>query len=299
MPKLLPLVLSSLIIVAVTAACSISAATPTEQPNLATMIAGTMAALNPQTTETPAPTTVIYPTVAPTEAPSASPYPTLLLPSAIPTLPAVQPTISVPNATRISFLAGATTASVTAPIQAGAVQNYVLGAMQGQPMIVGLNSQNNDVILGMKTAGGTVMLSSTAGQTGWQGSLPQTEDYYLFVHGGATTENFTLSITIPSRIKFAAGAVSAKVSGKTVGGNHVSYVAFAAQGQKMIVDLSGLSGNAAITIWGFADGSPYVNANMSQTTHFSFKLPRTQDYIIEVVPEAGSTVSYTLSVDIQ
>ncbi len=298
MRRLVPVVLSSILIIVVTAACSISAA-PTETPNIATMIAGTMAALNSQGTETPAPTSVSYPTVAATEAPTATPYPTLLMPSAVPTNRAVQPTIAVPNATRISFLAGATTASVTAPIQAGGVQNYVLGAMQGQPMLVGINSKNNDVTLGLETAGGTVMLSHTAGQTSWQGNLPLSEDYYLFVHGGATTENFTLSITIPSRIKFLPGAVSAKVSGKTVGGNHVSYVAFAAQGQKMTLDLSNLSGNAALTVWGFADGSPFLNANMHQTTHFTFTLPSTQDYIIEVVPEAGSTVSYTLSVQIQ
>ncbi len=299
MRRIMPIVLSSLMIVVVTAACTISAATPTEQPNLATMIAGTMAALNSQTTQTPAPTSIAYPTLAPTEPPAASPYPTLLVPSAIPTIAAVQPTIAVPNATRISFLAGATNASVTAPIQAGGVQNYVLGALQGQPMMVGVNSQNNDVTLGIETAGGTVMLSHTAGQSTWQGSLPQTEDYYLFIHGGASTENFTLSVTIPSRIKFLPGAVSAKVSGKTVGGSDISYVAFAAQGQKMTVDLGNLSGNAAISIWGFADGSPFVNANMHQTTHFTFTLPKTQDYIIEVVPEAGSTVSYTLSVQIQ
>ncbi len=297
MRKLMPVLTFTLLLALVTAACSISAA-PTEQPGIATIIAGTMAALNPQTTDTPAPTPG-FPTISPTEDASATPYPTLLMPSAIPTNPVVQPTIAVPNATRISFVAGATFASVTAPVEAGGVENYVLGAMQGQPMIVGVNSQNNDVTLGIKTAGGTVMLSSTAGQSTWQGSLPVTEDYYLFIHGGATTENFTLSVTIPSRIKFLPGAISAKVNGKTVGGNHISYVAFAAKGQKMTLDLGNLSGNAALTVWGFADGSPYVNANMHQTTHFTFTLPATQDYIIEVVPEAGSQVSYTLSVQIQ
>jgi hypothetical protein len=297
MRKLMPLIAFIVSLALVSTACSVTVA-PTEQPGIATIIAGTMAALNPQTTETPQPT-VGFPTVSPTEIPSATPFPTLLAPSAIPTLQVVQPTIAVPNATRISFVEGATSASVSGSVQAGAVQNYVLGAMQGQPMIVNIGSPNNDVLLGMKTAGGTVMLNSASGQTSWQGSLPLTEDYYLFVHGAASTENFTLSVTIPSRIKFLPGAISAKVSGKTIGGNHISYVAYASQGQKMIVDLSNLSGDAAITIWGFADGSPYVNANMHQTTHFTFTLPRTQDYIIEVVPQAGSVVSYTLSLQIQ
>ena len=142
------------------------------------------------------------------------------------------------------------------------------------------------------------MLGAVAHQSTWQGTLPQTEDYYVSVHGGASTENFTLTVTIPSRIKFAEGAVLAKVSGKTVGGYNVIYTVFAIKGQQMTVDLSNLSGDAALTIYGFTDGQPYVRS-VTEQTHFSFELPATQDYIIEVVPRAGSVVSFLMAVKIE
>ncbi len=297
MRKPAPIFVLAALLAAATAACTLSVAPTEETPNIATMIAGTMSAITQQATDTAAPTTISYPTVSE----PATPYPTLLMPSAVPTLPVVQPTAVLPGATRISFLAGATTAIVTGPIQAGGTLNYVLEAMQGQPMIVNVSSLNNDVTLAIKTQGGTTLLSSTSKQSTWQGSLPQTEDYYLSLRGGASTEDFTLNIVIPSRITFLPGADSAKISGKTVGGYDTSYVAFASKGQKMTLDLGNLSSNAALSVWGFADGQPYLNGNMTQQTHFVFTLPATQDYIIQVVPQGGhvNVVSYVLNVRIQ
>ena len=200
--------------------------------------------------------------------------------------------------TRIDFLTGATAGIVSAPIQAGETQSYVLQALQGQLMLVNVDSSNHDVTLSIKTQGGTSMLNASAHQSTWQGTLPQTEDYYLTVYGGASTENFTLSVTIPWQIRFTEGAISAKTIGKTVAGYNVAYTVFAAKGQKMTVILENLSGDAALTIYGFTDGQPYVNTMSPQTT-FTFKLPATQDYIIEVVPSAGSVVNYLLNVQIQ
>jgi hypothetical protein len=163
---------------------------------------------------------------------------------------------------------------------------------------VNVDSLNQDVTLSIKTQGGTTMLNAAAKQSTWQGSLPQTEDYYLTIHGGATTENFTLNVVIPARIKFPEGADTVKVTGKTVGGYNVLYTLFAIKDQKMSVDLSNLSGDAALTIYGFNDGQPYVRSVTEQTS-FTFRLPSTQDYIVEVVPRAGSTVSYLMTIKIQ
>ena len=274
------------VILIVTAACA-GTAVPTSSPDaIDTIVAATMAAITPAPSQTPIPAT---PTTTP-----------LLLPTAsLPTQPVGAPTIIVvPAATRITFLTGATMGVVSGPIQPGQVINYVLQAAQGQPMLVDVGSPDHDVTLSIRTQGGTNMLNASAHQTSWQGSLPQTEDYYLSVHGGATAENFTMTVTIPSRIKFAEGADSAKVSGRTVAGYDVAYTLFALKDQKMTVELSGLSGNAALTIWGWNDGQPYVRSVTEQTS-FSFRLPATQDYIIQVVPQAGSTVSYVMSVKIQ
>ena len=275
---------SGAILVAV--ACGGTAIPSTSPDAVSTIVAATLGAITPVPSPTAPPSTALLPT--------ASPQPS----SAPPTLPVVGPTIVVPGATRVNFLSGATTGVISVPIAAGQTLNYVLQALQAQPMLLNVDSLNHDVTLSLKTQGGTTMLGAVAHQSTWQGTLPQTEDYYVSVHGGASTENFTLTVTIPSRIKFAEGAVLAKVSGKTVGGYNVIYTVFAIKGQQMTVDLSNLSGDAALTIYGFTDGQPYVRS-VTEQTHFSFELPATQDYIIEVVPRAGSVVSFLMAVKIE
>ena len=170
-------------------------------------------------------------------------------------------------------------------------------------MIVDLSSTNNDVTMTVKTAGGTALV--TNGQT-LNMRLPVTEDYYFYIQGGASSETFSLSIDTPARIQFAAGKNKAIISGTATGGftiaapeNYpVSYVIFAQQNQHMEVDLNGVGQDAALTIYGFSDGTPYIRSVTGSTT-FSFKLPLTQDYIIEVVPNASNEVDYTLVVTVK
>ncbi len=286
MRKGLPYLALAILVLVATLAC-VGSAVPTTSPGaVSTIVVQTMEAIARNATPTPAQPTIAPPTPQPAGA------------SQPPTLPASAPTVAVPAATRISFLTDATAGVVSGPIGPGETQTYVLQAFQAQPMLVEVNSLNNDVTISMRTQGGTNMLSASAQQSTWVGTLPQTEDYYLTVHGGATTENFTLTVTIPSRIKFGQGATSAKVTGKTTGGYDVTYTVFAIKDQKMSVDLSNLSGEAALTIYGFTDGQPYVRSATGKTT-FSFVLPATQDYIIQVVPQAGSVVSYLMTVKIQ
>jgi hypothetical protein len=201
-------------------------------------------------------------------------------------------------AMRIAFLNGATVGMVNAPIQAGQSQNYVLRALKGQPMFVYVASIHSDVTVSIKTQDGVDLLNAAAYQASWQGTLQQTEDYYLTIHGGASTENFSLAVTVPSRIQFNFGATTATVSGTTVSGNGVSYAVFAAGGQTMNVDLGNLSGEASLSIYGFTDGQRYLRSEKSQTS-FQFVLPSTQDYIITVVPASNTEVSYSMKVKIK
>jgi hypothetical protein len=216
-----------------------------------------------------------------------------------PTRTTVPPTLpALPAATRITFLNGATVGVVNAPIQAAQSQSYVLKALKAQPMFVFVGSANNDVTVSIKTQDGTNILSEAARQTSWQGSLPQTGDYFLTIHGGASTENFSLTVTVPLRIVFAAGAVSGTVNGNTVAGYGVSYALFAGKGQDMNVDLENLSSKASLSIYGFTDGQRYLRSDKGQTS-FHFKLPSTQDYIIVVTPTVDNEVSFTLTIKIQ
>jgi hypothetical protein len=269
-------------VLTVTIAC-IGSTVPTAAPNAVdTIVAATMRAITPANTATPLP--------------SATPLSTPTF--VIPTLPPVGSTLVPPAATRINFLSKATTGVVSGPIQPGQIQYFVINASQGQPMIVMVNSLNNDVTLSVRTQGGTWMLNAAAHQTAWQSMLPKTEDYYIGIYGGATTENFTLTVQIPSRIKFAQGSITATVSGQTVAGYNVAYTVLAIKSQLMTVNLNGVANSAALTIYGYSDGQPYLRSVTGQTS-FNFKLPATQDYIIEVVPRAGQVVNYTLVVIIK
>jgi hypothetical protein len=254
---------------------------PTTSPGaVGTIVEETMSAITPEATAT------------------SQPAPVPSVTSAPPTISPLIPTPVLPVATRINFLTGATTGIVSAPIQSGQIQYYVVNASQGQPMIVMVNSLNNDVTISIKTQGGTSMLNQSSHETTWQAMLPQTEDYYIGVYGGASSENYTLTVEIPSRIKFAEGTISASVIGKTVAGYVVAYTILALKGQKMTVNLNTQANSAALTIYGYTDGQPYLRSVTGQTK-FVLKLPATQDYIIEVVPLAGQVVNFELDVNIQ
>ena len=273
-----PFIALLVIFMAIAACTGTNSAVPTTSPaDVATVVAATMAAVQAQAS----------PTVLP---PTASPSP-----AASPTISLIPATPILPAATRINFMTYATSGIVSGAIQPNQSQYYVLNAAQGQPMIAQLDSTNHDVTMTIKTAGGTSLLNN--GQN-LNTLLPITEDYYVTILGGASSENYTLTIETPARITFDPGKTKAIKTGRTAGGLVVSYVIFAKQDQYMDVYLNGVGKDAALTIYGFADGQPYVRS-VTNATQYSMKLPRTQDYIIDIVPSGGMEVNYTLVVNVQ
>ncbi len=226
---------------------------------------------------------------------------TIMPPSAtvtpIPTFTSAATKTSLPVATRINFARGATEAVVNSTVQAGQTLTYVAGAAKDQVMMVTLGTASNGATLSVFGADGTQLLSPTH-QGNWQGLLPSTQDYYLRVAGGGSEQNFNLNIIIAARIQFDAGQTSIKLSGSTVGGFAVTYVAYALKGQKLDVTVDTNPDDAALTIYGFTDGQPYARAQ-NGVTDFSMILPSTQDYIIEVVPQGGRVIDYNLTIKIK
>ena len=241
--------------------------------------------------------------------PSPQPSPTVAQPTALPTAtntsvpptippPPPQPSLNLPAATRISFATGATESVTTGTIQPGQTLNFVVKALQSQPMIVSADSPNHDLNLAVFGANGAVLLSASQNTTNWQGLLPATQDYYFQIIGSAAAENFTLNLIIVARIQFGVGQIQTTLQGTTVNGFAVSYVARAQAGQRMDVTINTDPNTAALTVWGFSDGQPYARAQ-NGVTNFSMTLPSTQDYIIEAVPQGGHVVNYTITVRIQ
>jgi hypothetical protein len=165
-------------------------------------------------------------------------------------------------------------------------------------MFVYVASANDDVTVSIETEKGTSILSASARQSSWQGSLSEAGDYYLSIHGGASTENFSLTVTVPWRLEFAAGADTATVSGETVAGYNVGYTVYALKGQTMTVGLENLSSKVSLSILGFTDGKHYLRPEDGQK-RFQFVLPSTQDYVISIVPMNGLVVSYVMTIKIR
>ena len=235
--------------------------------------------------------------------PPASPTQVSPTSTSIPTATSVPPTVAptsanLPAATRINFVTGATYSIAQGSITTNQTLYYVVKALKDQPMIVMFDTPNHDATLSVFGADGTTLLARSQHVSNWQGTLPSTQDYYFRLDGGGSTENYTLNLEIGARIQFSSGQNQVTLSGKTVGGYAVMYVAYAFGGQQLNVSINTAPEVAALTIWGFSDGQPYARAQ-NGVTNFSMTLPSTQDYIIEVVPQGGNVVDYQVTVKIQ
>jgi len=147
---------------------------------------------------------------------------------------------------RIQFARGATSATVSSPVQHCAPQapevvgGYALRAFAGQTMRVTLNSPNHNTYLTIVGANGAPLKYYDDGSTVWEGVLPSTQDYYLLPVSVGADARFTATVWIsplgqaaPTRIRFAPGTESGTVSGNLVPGSPARYVLWAARGQRM------------------------------------------------------------------
>ena len=175
--------------------------------------------------------------ISPISPPPATqtPIPSTSGPATKTTLPTSPPIL--PAATRINFAPGATYGIAQGTIQVGQTQNFVLEAQQGQPMLASVSSPSNDLTISITANDGTALLPASQGWSNWQGTLPATQDYFFQFIGEASTEDFTFWVSIPSRIEFTSGAISATVGGKTIEGYIASYVVAAQGGQTIFCSL--------------------------------------------------------------
>ncbi len=256
---------------------------------------------------TPPASTSIPPSATP---PSilASPTPITILPSATPVVSLASPTPVPPTLTplptasptplpgTIVFTPGTTAGVVTGSAQPGQLIEYKLSASQSQPMILILESPHADVTLGVFEPDGTKLLDPANKWTRWQWLLPKTEVYTIQVIGGPTAENYTLTAKVAQLVSFSSGATSITLSGSTINGYVVSYGFGCKSGQTMTVSLNVPSTTAYLDVFGIATGpllSPLAKANS-----WTGVLPQTQMYVIEVIPNNGQVVNYSLTVTV-
>lgn len=101
-----------------------------------------------------------------------------------------------PEATRIQFEPGATSATVTGYLGQYDSAPYVLRAFAGQRMEVEITSPNK-VVLSIWADDWTVLKSYAVGGACWVGSLPSTQDYFISVSSVGKETSYELFVAIP------------------------------------------------------------------------------------------------------
>ena len=112
--------------------------------------------------------------------------------------PATDPgpfTMQVIIPARISFAAGATSATVEGNLAARQTQYYVLRAFGGQTMQVNATPEGM-VRLIIYGADGSVLLSGMGGVASFSGTLPSDQDYIVAVDAGPDAVAYTLEVSI-------------------------------------------------------------------------------------------------------
>ncbi|HEY6042723.1 MAG TPA: NBR1-Ig-like domain-containing protein [Anaerolineae bacterium] len=205
------------------------------------------------------------------------------------------------GSSRITFAADATDETVSGNLNANQIKQYVIRILQDQTVILNLSSASSTArIQVIGTQGASPNVIRSAPESGfWLGTIPVTGDYILQISAGTQGGNYSLNVSVPRRLTFAPGAISLAVNGSTASRRIVTYLLRASAGQLMAVNLVAPLNTSGITIYGLADGSPLVNANMSGATSWTGNLPGTQDYVIQVVPAVDGAFSYTLQVTVQ
>ena len=158
----------------------------TQVPVVPTSTTGVAA--EPTNTSVPPTPVVVTATSVPPTPVIASPEP----PTPVPPTPT-----PLPQAIRIQFAAGGTSALIDGELEAGQTLSYVLGASATQTMSVKVTSPNSDVYLGVFGADGQVFLTNTTQDSLWSNILPTTQDYYISLTAANGKTSYKLSVDIP------------------------------------------------------------------------------------------------------
>jgi hypothetical protein len=98
---------------------------------------------------------------------------------------------------RIQFARGAYSGSVWGRGSAAETISYVLWARANQAMTATITSSTGSVYLAIRGfSGGQTLVASSASQTTWTGTLPQSQEYIIDAVQGGTWVDFTLTVTI-------------------------------------------------------------------------------------------------------
>ena len=254
-------------------------------PDLAAFLDEVPTATPPTVTPTPTATPTSSAT-PPTPASTATPLPPTRTPSPN---PAVE---------RIRFAPGATQATIEGYLPADGRALYVMGVAAGQ--FVEMNAGAGTIGQGLRFSivGADGVVVKPMGEAHVRTVVPSTQDYHVELVSDVGATNYRLSVLIPVRIRFAAGATSATVTGRLEESQMRHYVLRALAGQRMVVAPHATTGQVSMIISG-ADGQVLLSGRAGPPGGvFDGILPASQDYLISVQAKGGIGADYTLEITI-
>ncbi len=127
---------------------------------------------------------------------------------------------------------GAKNVSVDGSLNPNERADYLVHAASRQYMMAALNFGSQNLYLQAQALDGS-LLSTSQKQTSWQGTLPATGDYLISAVASGRGGDFNLSVTVPVRVTFQQGAVTASLRGQAGAKDINTYLLRALEGQTL------------------------------------------------------------------
>jgi hypothetical protein len=205
---------------------------------------------------------------------------------------------------RVRFARGTTSGIVNDSLLAGETRGYVIGAEQGQVMMVhaitwpvrqGSAPPDSATVRVYAVADGAELSTPSAEGALWSGRLPATGDYVVRISAGGPTA-YTLAVQIPRPLSVGGPEPTAAIRGTAPSRAPVDYIVAGHGGQTLAASVRD-DDPATLHVYGLDDGEQLAPLSERRRL-WAGTLPASQDYVISVVP-AGEGARYQLTVTLR
>ena len=204
--------------------------------------------------------------------------------------------IDTAGLSEIRFQRGTTSLAFADSLPDGGTKSYFLGALERQRMTVHVLSRHDDVAVEVfEAASGREVAPDQVVPSFWAGLLPSSGNFIVRVTGKGKPESCWVKVQIPRRVILTDEFPSQSYSGVALPSLPVDYVLKGIQGKTVTVELRAAEAKAALSIHGIEDGAVLL-ANADGKQKYAGAVPKTQDYMISVVPAAQDSTDYALFV---
>jgi hypothetical protein len=196
----------------------------------------------------------------------------------------------------IRFQRGTTSLAFADSLPDGGTKSYFLGALERQRLTVHVLSRQDDVDVDvLEAATGRQVAPVQQVPSFWAGLLPSSGNFIVRITGRGKPEAYWVKVQIPRRVILTDEFPTQSYSGVALPSLPVDYVLKGVQGKTVTVELRTAETRTALNVYGIEDGTVLL-ANAAGQQKFAGAVPKTQDYMISVVPAAEDSTDYALFV---